>query len=255
MKKNKPLVGVQSQVHHVNLNFVPKLGKYLLIKTGESARGIRVGDWINFASVYYHFEVKSIESFASINEVMKEYNGSAFIGDLSSPQNRDDLGVYVFEIEKISNRMVNLSDLILQDDSHFAEILANTYIATGLSNDYYPDHKSWYWTKFVPGVFAGERDGIVAIVNGLFAGVALIKKVDEKKLCNFTIAPTFRHSTLVSMILDTALYELEDDKPLFTISEDRLSVFEPIIKQYGWRQTKTLGCDYYNGRARELVFN
>jgi hypothetical protein len=48
---------------------------------------------------------------------------------------------------------------------------------------------------------------------------------------------------------------LKTNKPLISISENKIQQFSSIIKKYNWKQEQVLEKGYYNKTSREIVFN
>ena len=88
------------------------------------------------------------------------------------------------------------------------------------------------------------------------AGVAFLKKDDtESKICTFLVVEGYRGKHVASKMLECAFKYLGTTKPLITIADYKIPMFEPIIKKYNWELTQTMSEGYYNNSSRELVYN
>ena len=56
-------------------------------------------------------------------------------------------------------------------------------------------------------------------------------------------------------MLEYAFKYLGTTKPLITITDYKIPMFETIIKKYNWELTQTMSEGYYNNSSRELVYN
>lgn len=77
----------------------------------------------------------------------------------------------------------------------------------------------------------------------------------ESKICTFLVIENYRGKHVASKILEHAFKFLGTTKPLITIADYKLPMFESIIKKYNWELTQTMGEGYYNSMSRELVYN
>lgn len=56
-------------------------------------------------------------------------------------------------------------------------------------------------------------------------------------------------------MLEYAFKYLETTKPLITIADYKVPLFESLIKKYHWKLIQTMEEGYYNDFSREKVFN
>ena len=83
-----------------------------------------------------------------------------------------------------------------------------------------------------------------------------MKKDDtESKICTLLVLEGYREKHVASKILEQAFKYLDTTKPLVTIADYKISMFEHIIKKYNWELTQTMSKGYYNDTSRELVYN
>lgn len=138
----------------------------------------------------------------------------------------------------------------------FVEIISKAYNATEDVCKLYPNYFMWYWKKVVPNILTGTRDVIIIMVNEEVVGVAIVKKADEeRKLCTVYVEPNYRDREITTKLLEEAFSFLGTTKPLASISEEKLDMFQGIIKKYNWEKTQVLPEGYYNKNSREIVFN
>ena len=138
----------------------------------------------------------------------------------------------------------------------FVEIISKAYNATESVCKSYPNYFIWYWKKVVPDILTGTRDVIIIMFNEEVAGVAIVKKKDdERKLCTVYVEPNYRDREITTKLLEEAFSFLGTTKPLISISEEKLDMFQGIIKKYNWKKTQVLPEGYYNENSREIVFN
>ena len=59
---------------------------------------------------------------------------------------------------------------------------------------------------------------------------------------------------LGTRMIEASMNFLETTKPLITLADYKLPMFQPIIDKYGWELTEIVE-GLYNDRAKELCFN
>ena len=126
----------------------------------------------------------------------------------------------------------------------------------------YPGFKSWYNETVLREMYQ-ENSGREIILSisyfdetplGL-TGIAILKKTaEEKKICTFRINEKYRKLGIGTELFTECLKFLETDKPMLTVAEDRLEMFQPLIKKYNFEETQRLE-DYYVKGSVEHVFN
>ncbi len=173
------------------------------------------------------------------------------------PEDKEALGVYVFELRKQSNdkKIFSLSTLINNHKS-FNKFAHMAYSITDYICKDYPKHFEWYWAKQIPRVFNGTGEIIICTIENNIAGVAFLKKdEDERKICTFLVLQEYRGKHVATEMLEHAFTYLGTTKPLITIADYKLPMFEHIINKYNWELTQTMNEGYYNNSSRELVYN
>ena len=160
--------------------------------------------------------------------------------------------------QKANARLYRASMLAKREYSLFARVVADSYIATSFLRSDYPDFFQLYWTKYVPGIIDGTREIIAAYIDGRIAGVVILKKNDaerERKICTLYVLDEFRRKGLATALLSEAFVRLGTTRPLITIADYKVGMFESIIKKYRWRKTQVLDVGRYTNHSKEFVYN
>lgn len=122
-----------------------------------------------------------------------------------------------------------------------------------IKNDY-PDYKDWFLNKQVKGINI-DRDIIFAMYNEEIVGVSNIKGDNtEKKICTLYIKDCFRKNSIGSNLIKLSCEELETDKPLITISSNKIYDYRKIIIENQWELSDELN-NFYRENSNEYVFN
>lgn len=151
----------------------------------------------------------------------------------------------------------NIKNYLSEDKSQeFERIVNNIYLMTEHLNATYPGYKEWFFDKQVKGCYTPSRNIIfIKNENDSIVGISCLKKDDEeRKICTLFVDPTYRKHGIGNILLEESIKFLETTKPLATLAEDKLSMFEKIIKKYDWKLTE-IADDVYNKGAREFCFN
>jgi hypothetical protein len=131
-------------------------------------------------------------------------------------------------------------------------------IASQLSSlrDCYPEFDMWYSDKVVPGISSGHRSILLEYRRDQLAGFAILKDDGaEKKLCCLRVTENFQRSIGLGIrMFERAFEELGTEKPLLSVSEERLPAFQRIFDHFGFELSAV-----YDGRYRwgkvEFAFN
>ena len=138
------------------------------------------------------------------------------------------------------------------------EICNALYGLTDFICDDYPKHKSWFFQKHLPATLTENsgRDIIFAYdKNKYLYGTAFIKKdADEKKICTLFVSPDARGLGVGTALVEKSMEILATTKPMITLADYKLKMFEGLIKKYQWEQTQVVS-GLYNDHAKELVYN
>lgn len=122
----------------------------------------------------------------------------------------------------------------------------------------YPKHKEWYFHKQLPRIFTPSGEILFARSNEddntILAMSCLKKDEEEKKICTLYVSDQCRGQHLGTRMVEASMKFLETTKPLITLADYKLPMFQPIIDKYGWELTEIVE-GLYNDRAKELCFN
>lgn len=152
-------------------------------------------------------------------------------------------------------RIYTLSSLI-NNHELFSKFAQAAYSVTDYICRDYPKHFEWYWSKEIPRVFNGTGEIVICTINNNVAGVTFLKKDDsESKICTFLVVEDYRGKNVTDKLLKYAFKYLGTTKPLITISNYKVHMFEHIIRKYNWELIQTMREGYYNNFSRELVYN
>lgn len=250
--------------------------KSLEIRVGyPQIKKVREGDTITFENYGPNeFLVRRIgvyDSFRRLLEV-EGFNsvlpGMTFSGALSTlrqiyPADKERLGVYAFDLlykpkgQKFSCEFLVASDLLKNgENKKFAKAIYESYVITNWISRDYPDHVDHFYSKYVPGIFDGEREVVSCYVDGKIAATAVLKKTaEERKISTFYVKPEYRKCGVATALLEKCFQWLQTTKPLATIADYKLEQFARIIEKYQWQETEVLELGYYNDHSREHVFN
>ena len=118
----------------------------------------------------------------------------------------------------------------------------------------YPEYKDWFLNKQVKGINI-DRDIIFAVYNNEIVGVSSIKgDSNEKKICTLYVKKCFRKNSIGTNLVNLSCEELETDKPLITISSNKLYDYRKIILERDWECNEVID-DLYKLNSDEYVFN
>lgn len=123
-------------------------------------------------------------------------------------------------------------------------------------DEFYPDIEHWYINKVIPGLFTGNDKLLIARDGIHIAGVALGKSEDnETKLRCIRVHPDYQKSGLGIKLIDGMLEQLEDDRPVVSVSEEMFHLYSRIfVNRYGFKLNDvTKG--QYRPRKLEYFFN
>lgn len=119
----------------------------------------------------------------------------------------------------------------------------------------YPDYKTWYQNKQIPGIFNNTRNIIIAHMNNKVVGFVSLKKTkEEKKICTFYVEKNFQKNKIGTILVEKAINYLEEEKPLITIPIDKLYEFVKIGNKYNWKVTD-IQENLYRTTTKEVIVN
>ena len=138
------------------------------------------------------------------------------------------------------------------------KLASDIYMITDFICKDYPNHRNWYINKQFPGIF-GEQRNILFTRNPdnpeeIISMACLKKDEEEKKICTLYVSDKCRGLGIGTAIIEESMKWLGTRKPLITIADYKLGMFEPIIRKYGWELTEVVS-GLYNDNYQELCFN
>ena len=159
--------------------------------------------------------------------------------------------------EKTNFEFLVASNLLrAKQNKSFSKMIAESYMITDWLCRDYPSHCNHFYSKYVPGIFGGEREIISCYVDGKIVATAFLKKSKtELKISTFYIKPEYQKIGVATALAERCFEWLGTTKPLATIADYKLDQFSGIIKKYNWEETQVLDNGYYNDHSREHVFN
>ena len=148
-----------------------------------------------------------------------------------------EMGASREEVLRICDKLYDMTDFICED---------------------YPKHKSWFYQKHLPAtleensgrdiVFAYDKD------NNLY-GTSFIKEDEqEKKICTLFVSTDARGLGVGTALVEKSMELLGTTKPMITIADYKLPMFERLIEKYEWEKTQEVS-GLYNDHSKELVYN
>lgn len=161
----------------------------------------------------------------------------------------------IFHKQEKDMRLHLLSSFV-NDHSQFLKFAQTAYFITEHICKDYPKYFEWFWAKAIPRVFNGTGEIVICTIDNNVAGTTLLKKEKfERKISTIFVVEGYRGKHVASNMLECAYKYLGTSKPLITISEHKLLMFEHIIRKYNWELTSIMDKGYYTNFSREFVFN
>lgn len=122
----------------------------------------------------------------------------------------------------------------------------------------YPEFYSWFYDKVVPGLSNGSREVFIAQTTlsfGKVNGVLILKNTNfEKKICTLYVDKESRMNGFGQKFMNIAFNELNTDKPLITVSDNRLNDFDRLLNKFNFESVDALP-NYYANNHTEFTFN
>lgn len=156
------------------------------------------------------------------------------------------------EVESLKNYINVLSE------KDFIKLAKQIYNITDFICEDYPQYEEWYFHKQLPRIFTPNGE-ILFIRNDKkceeIVAMACLKKDEvEKKICTLYVSEKYRGQHLGAKIIEASMKFLDTTKPLITLSDYKLPMFQPIIEKYEWKLTEVVS-GLYNDRVKELCYN
>lgn len=136
----------------------------------------------------------------------------------------------------------------------FATHVNNAYKITDIVGSDYPKHFWWFWNKLIPDVVNKKREIIIAYKKDIPVGTVFLKNIEEKKICTVMVLKKYRNQGIGTLLIESSFKYLKTTKPIITINEEKISVFENIISKYKWKKTNRIP-DCYIKNKIELIYN
>ena len=116
------------------------------------------------------------------------------------------------------------------------QICDELYEMTDFICEDYPKHKSWFYQKHLPATLIENsgRDIIFAYNDDKkLCGTSFIKQdEEEKKICTLFVSPDARGLGVGTALVEKSMQILDTTKPMITIADYKLPMFQGLIKKY-----------------------
>ncbi len=158
----------------------------------------------------------------------------------------------MINIESLKSHIGKLSE------KEFMDLATNIYDITDFICEDYPKHREWYFKKQLPRIFTPNGEILFARdeenKDKILAISCLKKDEEEKKICTLYVSDQIRGQHLGTRMIEASMQFLGTTKPLITLADYKLLMFQPMIEKYDWELTEVVS-GLYNNRAKELCFN
>lgn len=158
----------------------------------------------------------------------------------------------MINIESLKNYIGKISE------EEFMELAKKIYNITDFICADYPSYKEWYFKKQIPRIFTPHGEILFARSEDdkdtILAMACLKKDEEEKKICTLYVCDQVRGQHLGTSLIDASMEFLGTTKPLITIADYKLPMFQRFIDKYGWELTEVVS-EVYNKHAKELCYN
>ncbi|MBQ7466476.1 MAG: GNAT family N-acetyltransferase, partial [Clostridia bacterium] len=137
-------------------------------------------------------------------------------------------------------KVVSIKELLLKgyNEKDLRKICDDLYNITDFISEDYPKYNTWFYKKHLPAVFEDNsgRDIIFAYDEDKnIYGTAFIKEdSEEKKICTLFVKPEARGLGVGTLLVEKSMEILKTTKPMITLADYKLPMFEGLIKKYGW---------------------
>lgn len=121
-----------------------------------------------------------------------------------------------------------------------------------LENEYF-GFENWYQTKVI-GEIGDNREVIISLFANRIAGIAILKRGPENKICTLRVVDNFRGMGLGKALMEMSFHYLNTEKPLITVSSCKSQQFKNLFKFYNFKQ-EGLYQHKYSSKFNELTFN
>ncbi|MCL9791956.1 GNAT family N-acetyltransferase [Neisseria subflava] len=147
------------------------------------------------------------------------------------------------------------SNLIIEQENIALPVINHVFANLNQLSQQYPDFENWLEQKVFTGLYNKTRSILLEWRDGKIAGLAILKnEIEEKKLCCLRIMPEFQNKGIGIKLFQRSFAELGTEKPLLSVSEQKLSEFEKIFNYFGFVQTEKY-FDLYKQNTIEISYN
>lgn len=117
----------------------------------------------------------------------------------------------------------------------------------------YPGFENWFIDKFIPELYLGKRNIIIACKDNEIIGfVNLKKKNNEKTISNIYIKSSILYNKIWNNLIDISIKWLETPTPKLIIPYNKLNNCVSLIIKRNWKIT---GIANFNGNNHDMIFN
>jgi len=147
-------------------------------------------------------------------------------------------------IEALSSKSAQARDAIASElHAHLSHLQSD-----------YPNFRDWFCSIVLPGLEDASREVFIYRQAATIQGVAIAKRDTEKKFSTLWVRPEVRTFRIATSLSEITFSWLGTRKPVFTVTEDRLSEFRPLISRWEFQECQRLA-DRYKLGSTEHVFN
>lgn len=156
-------------------------------------------------------------------------------------------------------KIESLKDYIgILSEDEFIKLSKQIYDIIDFLCEDYPKYKEWYFHRQMPRIFTPNGDILFVRDENdhdkIIAMACLKKDKEEMKICTLYVSDKYRGQHLGTRLVEASMKILGTTKPLITLADYKLPMFQPIIDKYSWELTEVVS-GLYNDRAKELCFN
>jgi len=119
----------------------------------------------------------------------------------------------------------------------------------------YPNFRVWL-SKVFRQIGTGKRILLVVYdeIDNI-AGIAILKKCNyEKKICTLRVRTDMKNKGIGSLLIRKSIEELNENKPLITVSEHHIQEFRSLFKKFKFTRSETIKSLYKDG-VKEFIYN
>jgi hypothetical protein len=146
-----------------------------------------------------------------------------------------------------------MSIVIKRIYSPIEALLSKPFIAN--LDNYYPDINNWYHYQIVGQLDQPSNILLQAYSDETLIGICIGKKSNENKLRCVRVSNDFKNTGLGVRLINTMLEELEDTKPLITVSEELLHEYSRVFHHYYNFRIEEIRRGVYRRNKLEYVYN